>query len=77
MTIGFILITASAHKEKDVYMALRNLDEVEEPLPLFGEYDIIVKVIGKSMDEIGRIVVEHIRTIDGVKDTKTLTGINF
>jgi len=75
--IGFVLITTEPHKEKDVYLALRDLDGVQEPLPLFGEYDIIVRVEGPDMDTIGRLVCDKIRTMDGVLDTKTLMGIQF
>ena len=45
--------------------------------PLFGEYDLIVKIDAKDYSELGKTVIEHIRTIEGVIDTKTLTGIKL
>ena len=48
-----------------------------EVTPLFGEYDLIVKVEAKDVDTIGNLVVDKIRTIPGVRDTKTLTSIEF
>lgn len=44
---------------------------------LFGEYDLIAKVEGDSFDAIGAIVVSRIRSIPGVKATKTLTRVAF
>lgn len=44
---------------------------------LFGEYDLIAKVEGESYDAIGAVVVSHIRTIEGVKATKTLARVAF
>ena len=48
-----------------------------ELYPLFGEFDLIAKIETKDFNELGRIVVERIRMVEGVLDTKTLTGIKF
>ena len=39
---------------------------------LFGDYDLIVKIEASNMGEIARHVVESIRAIPGVANTKTL-----
>ena len=77
MVVGFVLIITKGGKEHDVYTALKSVPEVVEHYPLFGEYDIIAKIHGKDMNAIGMMVIEKIRTIDGVMDTKTLTGIDL
>lgn len=77
MAVGYILITTQPSKEMDVYNLLREIKEVEEVHPLFGEYDIIAKLRAENADSIGRIVVEKIREIDGIIETKTLMGINI
>ena len=38
----------------------------------FGDYDLIVKIEASNMGEIARHVVESIRAIPGVANTKTL-----
>lgn len=45
--------------------------------PLFGDYDLIAKVEASTFDEIGDVVVKHIRSIEGVKATKTLARMTF
>ncbi|MCD6512948.1 MAG: Lrp/AsnC ligand binding domain-containing protein [Thermoplasmata archaeon] len=77
MPIGFVLISTAPAKEHKVYNELIKIKEIVELHPLFGEYDLIAKIEAKDLDELGRIVVEKIRAIDGVADTKTLTGTKF
>lgn len=75
MITGFVLIITDAGKEHSVYAELNSIKEVDSAYPLFGEYDIIVKVHGADHVAIGMTVVDKIRTIPGVADTKTLTSI--
>lgn len=77
MAIGFVLISTAPAKEHDVYEKLRTVPEIVELHPLFGEYDLIAKIEADDFNVLGQIVVDRIRTIPGVIDTKTLTGIRF
>ena len=64
-------------KEHKVHNKLRDIQEILESHPLFGEYDLIVKLEAENFDKLGQIVVDKIRHIEGVLDTKTLAGIKF
>jgi len=75
--IGFVLIDIEPNREKEVYEKLIKLPQIVELYPLFGEYDLIAKVEADSFDTIGDIVVQHIRSVDGVKATKTLARMTF
>ena len=78
MAIGFVLISAEPAKEHSVYSQLKNnVPEIKELFPLFGEYDLIAKIEAEDFESLGKIVVQKIRTIEGVLDTKTLTGTKF
>jgi DNA-binding Lrp family transcriptional regulator len=77
MVIGFILISTAPAKEHDVFKTLMNVSEIVELHPLFGEYDLIAKIEARDFNTLGQIVVEKVRSIPGVIDTKTLTGIKF
>jgi len=75
MAIGFALLSISPLHEKAVYETLNNqISEVTEVHPLFGEYDILVKIQCPDIDTIGEIVIKKIRSMQGVMDTKTLIG---
>ena len=74
MAIGFALISISPLNEKIVYDTLGNIPEITEVYPLFGEYDILVKIECNDIDTIGTVVIKKIRATKGVMDTKTLIG---
>ena len=77
MAIGFVLISAAPAHEHEVYNKLSKVKEIIELHPLFGEYDIIAKIEAEDFEKLGIIIVEKIRAINGVIDTKTLTGTKF
>ncbi len=77
MAIGFVLITAAPAHEHDVYNKLSKVPEIVELHPLFGEFDIIAKIETDDFESLRNIVVNKIRTIDGIIDIKTLTGTKF
>ena len=74
MAIGFVLINAAPAHEHEVYNKLSKVPEIVEVHPLFGEFDIIAKIEAENFEKLGTLVVEKIRSIKGVIDTKTLTG---
>ncbi len=77
MAISFVLISAAPAHEHEVYNKLSKIPEIIELHSLFGEYDLIAKIEAENFENIGNIVVSKIRTIDGIIDTKTLTGTKF
>lgn len=77
MAIGFVLIRAAPAHEHEVYDRLSNIPEIVELHALFGEYDVIAKIEAEDFEKLGNIVVNKIRVIEGVIDTKTLTGTSF
>ena len=72
MATGFVLISVSPMKEREVFDRISSIDEVKEIYPLFGEYDILAKIEANDFDEVGSVVIKKIRAIHGVIDTKTL-----
>ena len=74
MATGSALLSISPLHEKEVYEALNQMPEVSEVHPLFGEYDILVKIECGDIDTIGEVVIKKIRSLIGIVDTKTLIG---
>lgn len=74
MATGFALLSISPLHEKEVYDSLEAVQEITEIHPLFGEYDILVKIECEDIDSIGEIVIKKIRALKGVVDSKTLIG---
>ena len=77
MAIGFVLITIAPTHEHDVSTKLSKVSEIIELQTLFGEYDLLAKIEAEDFEKLGEVVVSKIRSIEGVIDTKTLTGTRF
>ena len=77
MAVGYVLISVAPAREHDVFTKLSKVPEIVELHPLFGEYDFIAKIEAENFEKLGSIVVNKIRSIEGVVDTKTLTGTKF
>ncbi|MFQ6052476.1 MAG: Lrp/AsnC family transcriptional regulator [Candidatus Hydrothermarchaeota archaeon] len=73
--IAFVEICTELGKEKDVAEELKKVEEVKELFGAFGDLDIIAKVEADDIDAIAKVVLEKIRTIDGVNETKTIITI--
>ena len=74
MTIGYVLINAAPAHEHEVYTKLSKIPKIVEVHPLFGEFDLIAKIEVRDFERLGNLVINEIRSIKGVIDTKTLTG---
>jgi len=77
MSLGFILIKAAPALEHEVYNKLSKIQEIIDLQPLFDEYDLIAKIEAENFEKLGEIVINNIRSVNGVIDTKTLTGTRF
>lgn len=75
MATGFVLIGVEPGREREVFQAVIRVEEVVDVHLLFGEYDLIARVEAPDYDAIGRVVVDKVRIIPGVRTTKTLARL--
>jgi len=74
MAVGFVLITTETGKEADVRQAIGEIEMVEQRWGIFGEFDVLVKVVADDEVELTRCIMEEIRKINGIIGTRTLIG---
>ncbi|DAC23677.1 MAG TPA: Lrp/AsnC family transcriptional regulator [Candidatus Poseidoniales archaeon] len=74
MATGYVLVNVEPGMEFSVFESVKGLDEVADATLLFGDYDLIIKVISEDMSSIAAFVVEKVRQVEGVSNTKTLAG---
>ena len=77
MTFAYVLIKIAPSHEREVNNKLSKVVEIIELYPLFGEYDFIVKIEAKDYEKLAEILINKIRPIEGIINTKTLTGVKF
>ena len=74
MAIGFVLITTMPGQEERVRAALDGIEHVTDRWMLFGEFDILARVQADDAFILTRCIVEEIRPLEGIQDTKTMIG---
>lgn len=72
--LAYILAIVEPLKEHRVYTALGKNPYIDEVFPLFGEWDLIIKMTAENNEKLATLIPENINSIDGVTATKTLTG---
>ena len=77
MAVGYVLLNVTPGVEYDVYVQLKDLECVADVTVLFGDYDLIVKLVAEDLSSIATAVVNSIRQIPGVINSKTLAGAEF
>jgi DNA-binding Lrp family transcriptional regulator len=70
---AYVLINVGFGSEEKVLSAVKNIPGVKEVYVSYGVYDLIVKVVSDSADEMREIVTRRLRTIDNIVSTLTLT----
>ena len=74
MAVGFVLIVTKAGHERSVREALDDVSLVTGRWGVFGEFDIITKIEAEDDATLTRCIVEEIRNIEGITETRTLIG---
>ncbi len=72
VSTGYVLLDVDPGSEYSVYEQVSSLSFVSDAQVLFGDHDMILKIEAESMGEIAKLVVDSIRSIEGVTNTKTL-----
>ena len=77
MPICYVLISVAPRNERKVYNKLSKMPDIAECHIVSGEYDIIAKLKVDDIENLPDIVTTNIRSIEGVKDARTLTGLEL
>lgn len=71
MVKAIVLIQAKVGASSAVASAVIDVEGVTSADVVSGPYDVIARAEADSIDELGRLVISRIQTVDGV--TRTLT----
>ena len=71
MIQAYVLIQTEVGKAAQVAKEVREIEGVAEAEDVTGPYDVIVRAEAKNVDELGKLVVSKIQSIEGI--TRTLT----
>jgi len=68
---AYILIQTEVGKAASVAHAIADIAGVTQAEDVTGPYDVIVRAEAENVDELGKLVVARIQSVDGI--TRTLT----
>jgi DNA-binding Lrp family transcriptional regulator len=71
MVQAYILIQTEVGKAADVAREIAGIPGVTQAEDVTGPYDVIVRAEAHNVDELGKLVVAKVQTLDGI--TRTLT----
>jgi DNA-binding Lrp family transcriptional regulator len=71
MVQAYILIQTEVGKAASVAKAIQDIKGVTQADDVTGPYDVIVRAEARNVDELGKLVVARVQSVDGI--TRTLT----
>ncbi|MGI8575213.1 MAG: Lrp/AsnC family transcriptional regulator [Egibacteraceae bacterium] len=77
MVSAYILILTEVGKAARVAAQVQQVEGVEAAEDVTGPYDVIVRAKARDIDELGRMVVARIQTIEGIDRTLTCPVVHL
>jgi len=74
---AYVLIQAEVGKAAGVATQMREIEGVVVADDVTGPYDVIARVEADSIDALGRLVVTHVQSIEGLTRTLTCPVVNL
>lgn len=79
---SIVLVSFSYHEtsgktlsQREIAKKIASFEEVQDVHIVSGEWDLVLKVSGESVDEIGKFVIDKLRKIEGID--KVMTSVAF
>ena len=74
---AYILIQTDVGKAAEVAARITDIKGVILAEDVTGPYDVIVRAEAESVDDLGRLVVARVQSVDGITRTLTCPVVNL
>lgn len=76
--VAFVLVSylPGQISQRSLARQIASFPNVYEVFLVAGEWDLLLKVRGKSMEEIGELVIDRLRALPGVGRTMTMSSFS-
>ena len=74
---AYILIQTEVGKAAAVAREIAEVKGVTQAEDVTGPYDVIVRAEAKNVDELGKMVVARVQSVDGITRTLTCPVVNL
>ena len=75
MINAYVLLRIKPGMDKNVLNNVTKLNQVKVVETVYGEYDMLIKVELKELEELDSFIFDTMRTIDGVESSTTLIAM--
>lgn len=73
--VAFILIKVNQSDQRSIVKRLMERNEIEEAAIITGETDILVKIRVFSIDDLDQFIIDELRKIPGIQESRTLISL--
>lgn len=77
MVQAYVLIQTGVGQAATVAESIRGLTGVISAEDVTGPYDVVVRVEANTVDELGRMVVARVQSVEGITRTLTCPVVNL
>ena len=77
MVHAYILIQTEVGKAAQVAQTINDIEGVTKAEDVTGPYDVIVRAEAETVDDLGRLVVARVQSVDGITRTLTCPVVNL
>lgn len=77
MVQAYVLIQTGVGQAATVAESIRGLPGVISAEDVTGPYDVVVRVEANTVDELGRMVVARVQSVEGITRTLTCPVVNL
>ena len=70
--LAYVLFKVNSGTEREVAKKLIEFDEVTQADIIFGEYDVVAKIVTNDLTSLEEFVSEKVRTVSNVLVTSTM-----
>lgn len=77
MVHAYILIQTEVGKAADVARSIGSIEGITAADDVTGPYDVIARAEAETVDDLGRMVVSRVQSIEGITRTLTCPVVNL
>ncbi len=74
MVKAYVLVVTTPGETHSVALALKETPAVTEVHEVMGPYDIVAEIEVDQLTEVPNVVIQQIRTIEGIQSTTSLVA---
>ncbi len=74
MIKAFVLVVTEPSATRRVATAIKEIDQVIDVHEVMGPYDIVVELQAEQLREISTVILDQLRSMDGIQSTTSLVA---